>query len=326
HEINNFYTATVYEKGAEIVRMLKALLGEDGFRKGMDLYFSRHDGHAATVEDFIKCFTDANASDFSQFMRWYAQPGTPELKVTGSFDAAAKRFRLDIAQNLPPRPGNPVGEPMVIPLLLGLIGRDGRDLPLATAGGRVERGMVLVSRPAESFTFLDIPERPVLSLNRGFSAPIKVFADTSPEDLQFLAGHDGDPFNRWEALQVLATRLLAEGVAALRSGGFLRVDPALIDALRATLSDPGLEPAFVAQALSMPAETDIAREIGEDVDPDAIFRARSELRRTIGRELGALLEERHAQMTDRGPYSPDAASAGHRALKNTCLDLLAMSG
>src|SRR5262249_48347119 len=174
--------------------------------------------------------------------------------------------------NLPPRPGNPVGEPMVIPLLLGLIGRDGRDLPLATAGGRVERGMVLVSRPAESFTFLDIPERPVLSLNRGFSAPIQVFADTSP------AGHDGDPFNRWEALQVLATALLVEGVAELRSGGHLRVDPALIDALRATLSDPGLEPAFVAQALSMPAETDIAREIGEDVDPDAIFSARSELR------------------------------------------------
>src|SRR5499427_6817995 len=165
HEINNFYTATVYEKGAEIVRMLKVLLGEDGFRKGMDLYFSRHDGHAATVEDFIACFADANATDLSQFMRWYAQPGTPELKVTGSFDAAAKRFRLDVAQNLPPRPGNPVGEPMVIPLMLGLIGSNGGDLPLATDRGRVERAMVIVSRPVESFTFLDIPERPVLSLN-----------------------------------------------------------------------------------------------------------------------------------------------------------------
>jgi aminopeptidase N len=326
HEINNFYTATVYEKGAEIVRMLKVLLGEDGFRKGMDLYFSRHDGHAATVEDFIACFADANATDLSQFMRWYAQPGTPELKVTGSFDAAAKRFRLDVAQNLPPRPGNPVGEPMVIPLMLGLIGSNGGDLPLATDRGRVERAMVIVSRPVESFTFLDIPERPVLSLNRGFSAPIKVFAEISAEDLQFLAAHDRDPFNRWEALQVLATSLLVEGVAELRSGGHLRVDPALIHALRATLSDPGLEPAFLAQALSMPAEADIAREIGEDVDPDAIFRARSELRRTIGRELGALLAERHAQMTDRGPYSPDATSAGRRALKNACLDLLTMSG
>jgi aminopeptidase N len=328
HEINNFYTATVYEKGAEIVRMLKVLLGDDGFRKGMDLYFSRHDGRAATVEDFITCFADANATDLSQFLRWYAQPGTPELKVTGSFDADARSFRLDVAQTLPPRPGHPVSEPMVIPLVLGLIGRDGRDLPLVTAEGRrIERGTVIVSDRVETLVFGDIPERPVLSLNRGFSAPIKVFADTSAEDLQFLAAHDSDPFNRWEALQVLATSLLVEGVAELRAGGRPRVDQALIHALEATLSDPGLEPAFVAQALSMPAEADIAREIGEDVDPDAIFQARSGLRRSIGTELGALLEEHYAGMDDRrGPYRPDAASAGRRSLKNACLDLLAMSG
>ncbi len=327
HEINNFYTATVYEKGAEIVRMLKVLLDDDGFRKGMDLYFSRHDGHAATVEDFIACFADANATDLLQFLRWYAQPGTPELKVTGSFDKSARSFRLDLAQTLPPRRGHPVSEPMVIPLVLGLIGKDGRDLPLVTADGRrIERGMVVVSRPAEPLVFVDIPERPVLSLNRGFSAPIKVFAETSAEDLQFLAAHDSDAFNRWEALQVLATSLLVEGVAELRSGGRLRVDQALIDALEATLSDPDLEPAFAAQALSMPAEADIAREIGEDVDPDAIFRARRGLRRSIGENLGPLLEERYARMNDRGPYRPDAASAGRRALKNACLDLLAMSG
>jgi aminopeptidase N len=215
----------------------------------------------------------------------------------------------------------------VVPLVLGLIGSDGLDLPLATADGRrIERGMVVLSHPSESLTFLDIPERPVLSLNRGFSAPIKVFADTSAEDLQFLAAHDSDPFNRWEALQVLASSLLVEGVAGLRSGERLRGDAALIDALEATLSDPGLEPAFATQALSMPAEADIAREIGEDVDPDAIFRARSELRRSIGEQLGPALEQRYAQMSDRGPYRPDAASAGRRALKNACLDLLAMSG
>ena len=327
HEINNFYTATVYEKGAEIVRMLKVLLGDDGFRKGMDLYFSRHDGHAATVEDFIACFAEATATDLSQFMRWYAQPGTPELKVTGSFDATARSFRLDVAQALPPRPGHPVGEPMVIPLVLGLIGKDGRDLPLKTPDGRrIERGMVVVSRPAETWVFADVPERPVLSLNRGFSAAVKVSTEASVEDLQCLAARDCDPFNRWEALQVLATSLLVEGVADLRCGGRLRADPALIGALEATLSDRGLEPAFVAQVLSMPAEADIAREIGEDVDPDAIFRARSELRRSIGAELGPLLEQRHARMSDRGPYSPDAASAGRRSLKNACLDLLAMSG
>jgi aminopeptidase N len=326
HEINNFYTATVYEKGAEIVRMLKVLLGEQGFREGMDLYFSRHDGHAATVEDFIACFADAAATDLSQFLRWYAQPGTPELKVTGSFDASARSFRLDVAQTLPPRPGHPVSEPMLIPLVLGLIGRDGRDLPLETAEGRrIEHGVVAISQPAQRLDFVGMPERPVLSLNRGFSAPIKVFTEISAEDLQFLAARDSDRFNRWEALQVLATSLLVEGVAVLRSGGRLRVDPALIDTLEATLRDPELEPAFVAQALSMPAEADIAREIGEDVDPDAIFAARGELRRTIGEELAPLLEERRAQMSDRGPYRPDAASAGRRALKNACLDLLAMS-
>jgi aminopeptidase N len=327
HEINNFYTATVYEKGAEIIRMLKVLLGDAGFRKGMDLYFNRHDGHAATVEDFIACFADANASDLSQFLRWYAQPGTPELKVTGSFDADAGSFRLDVAQTLPPRPGHPVSESMVIPLVLGVIGKDGRDLPLVTVEGRrIERGTVVISRRAETLVFRDIPERPVLSLNRGFSAPIKVFAETSAEDLQFLAARDSDPFNRWEALQVLATSLLVEGVAELRSGGRPRIDQTLIDALEATLSDPSLEPAFVAQALSMPAEADIAREIGEDVDPDAIFQTRSELRRSVGTKLGPLLEECYAGTEDRGPYRPDAASAGRRALKNACLDLLTMSG
>jgi aminopeptidase N len=327
HEINNFYTATVYEKGAEIVRMLKVLLGDNGFRKGMDLYFERHDGRAATVEDFIGCFADATATDLSQFMRWYAQPGTPELEVTGRFDADARSFRLDIAQKIPPSPGYPVKEPMVIPLVLGLVGKDGHDLALMTADGRsIERGVALLTHAAETLTFANAPERPIPSLNRGFCAPIKVSMQMPAEDLRFLAAHDSDPFNRWEALQVLATSLLVEGAAVLRSGGRLRVDPALIAALEATLADPRLEPAFVAQALTMPAEADIAREIGEDVDPDAILRARTELRRTIGRELGSALEALHARMTDRGPYSPDAASAGRRSLKNTCLDLLAMTG
>src|SRR5438128_6168949 len=175
HEINNFYTATVYEKGAEIVRMLKVLLDDDGFRKGMDLYFSRHDGHAATVEDFIACFADANATDLLQFLRWYAQPGTPELKVTGRFDADARSFRLDIAQKIPPSPGYPVKEPMVIPLVLGLVGKDGHDLALMTADGRsIERGVALLTHAAETLTFANAPERPIPSLNRGFCAPIKV--------------------------------------------------------------------------------------------------------------------------------------------------------
>src|SRR5437016_8796270 len=197
HEINNFYTPTVYEKGAEVVRMLGVLVGGDGFRRGMDLYFARHDGHAATVEDFIACFADANGADLAQFMRWYAQAGTPELAVTGTFDRKAKSFRLDVAQTVPATPGQPVKEPMTIPLALGLVGADGRDLPLVLANGaRVARGVLTISKPAESFTFTGVAERPTLSLNRGFAAPIKVSVNAGADDLKFLAAHDCDPFNR----------------------------------------------------------------------------------------------------------------------------------
>jgi len=327
NQINNFYTATVYEKGAEIVRMLKALLGAEDFRRGMDLYFDRHDGEAATVEDFITCFADASGTDLTQFARWYEQPGTPELAVTGSFDPAAHTYRLDVTQTVPPSAGHPDKEPVVIPLVLGLVGPDGSDLPLKAADGRaIERGVVTVSSIAETITFVDIPSRPVPSLNRGFAAPIKVSANVTGEDLQFLAAHDSDPFNRWEALQVLATRLLLDGIASLRAGGQARVDRGYIDALDAILADEKLEPAFAAQAMSLPTEADIAREIGRDVDPAAIFKARAALRSAIGRKLGGKLNALLHRMADAGPYRPDAVSAGRRALKNICLDLLAAAG
>jgi aminopeptidase N len=325
HEINNFYTATVYDKGAEVVRMLSALVGRDGFRRGMDLYFARHDGHAATVEDFIACFADANRTDLSQFMRWYAQAGTPELAVTGSFDRRAKTFRLDVAQTVPPTPGQPVKEAMTIPLAVGLVGPDGRDFPLVRAdGGPVERGVLAIAKPAETFTFTGIAERPALSLNRGFAAPIKVSANAGAEDLKFLAAHDPDPFNRWQAVQSLASALLID--AATGRAGAARSDTDFIDALAAILADPALEPAFTAQALSLPAETDIARDIGRDVDPDAVFRARAALRRRIGAKLGDTLRDLYRRMSDNAPYSPDAAGAGRRALKNACLDLIAADG
>jgi aminopeptidase N len=323
HEINNFYTATVYEKGAEVVRMLKTLLGPETFRQGMDLYFTRHDGEAATIEQFVQCFADVSRADLAQFMLWYSQAGTPELVATGGYDADAKTYRLDVAQTVPPTPGQPTKEPMAIPLAIGLVGRDGRDLPLKLRDGRtIERGVLKLTKPAETFVFGDIAEPPVPSLNRGFSAPIKLIANLSADDLRFLAAHDADAFNRWQALQTLATRLLLDNVASLRAAKAARQDSGLLHALDAILDDGTLEPAFVALALTLPGESDLAREIGRDVDPDAIFAARSGLRAVVGEHLAGSLFDHYRRLSESRPYSPDAAGAGRRALRNICLDLL----
>ncbi|MPZ54988.1 MAG: aminopeptidase N [Rhizobiales bacterium] len=325
HEINNFYTATVYEKGAEVVRMLSVLLGPARFRAGMDFYFARHDGEAATVEQFVRCFADASGTDLTQFMRWYSQAGTPDVVATGSYDAAQRSYRLDLTQTIPPTPSQPVKQPMVIPLAIGLVGPDGKDLPLRLSDGRhIERGVLVLTQSSESFTFTNIARRPVPSLNRGFSAPIKLTANLSADDLQFLAAHDPDSFNRWQAIQTLATRLLvARATSAAPPGGN---DAGLIAALGATLADPALEHALIAQAVTLPSEADIAREIGRDVDPDAIFAARRGLRTAVGQRLGEALAETYARLADPSPYRPDAAGAGRRALRNACLDLLAAAG
>jgi aminopeptidase N len=322
-EINNFYTTTVYEKGAEVVRMLKALLGPEKFRQGMDLYFDRHDGEAATVEHFVQCFADAGGRNLDQFMLWYSQAGTPEVVVNGTYHAATRSYRLEVAQRVPPTPGHTDKEPMVIPLALGLVGRDGTDLTLKLKDGRrIERGIISLTKPAETFEFTDLDAAPVPSLNRGFSAPIRLVANLGADDLRFLAAHDNDPFNRWQAVQMLATRLLTDNVAALRAGGTTHDDPGLLAALGAIFADPRLEPAFVAQVLTPPGEADIAREIGRDIDPDAIFTARSALRAAIGAHLAQALSDRYQGLADGAPYCPDAAGAGRRALRNVCLDLL----
>ena len=327
HEINNFYTATVYEKGAEVVRMIKALLGPETFRQGMDLYFTRHDGEAATIEQFVQCFADVSGADFTQFMLWYSQAGTPEVVATGGYDARARTYRLEVAQTVPPTPGQPSKEPMVIPLAIGLVGRDGRDLPLKLSDGRtIERGVLTLTRPADTFVFGDIGEPPVPSLNRGFSAPIKLVANLSADDLRFLAAHDVDAFNRWQALQTLATRLLLDNVANLRAGKPARRDSGLLDALGAVLGDGTLEPAFIALALTLPGESDLAREIGRDVDPDAIFAARAGLRAVVGDHLAGPLFDHYRRLSESQPYAPDAAGAGRRALRNVCLDLLVATG
>ena len=322
-EINNFYTATVYEKGAEVVRMIQTLLGVEDFRKGMDLYFARHDGEAATVEEFVQCFADASGADLSQLMLWYSQAGTPEVVVSARHDARTKTLSMQIAQTVPPTPGQPMKEPMLIPLAVGLVKRDGSDMPLRLAGGAsVERGILSLRKSSEVFVFEDIAEPPVMSLNRNFSAPVRVVANLTGDDLRFLAAHDSDPFNRWQAMQSLATRLLVDNVAAIRSGGATRRDDGLLEALAAILDDTSLEPAFVSLALTLPSEADIAREIARDVDPDAIFVARSALRDAAGQHLATALQDRYRALTDAGPYRPDAAGAGRRALHNTCLDLM----
>ncbi len=324
-EINNFYTSTVYEKGAEVVRMIRTLLGAATFRQGMDLYFTRHDGQAATVEQFVQCFADVSGRDMTQFMRWYSQAGTPHIKVAPQYDSREKTYRLDIAQTIPPTPGQPTKAPMVIPLAFGLVGKNGGDLPLLLDGQPLDRGVIELTRPSQSFVFTGVAERPVPSLNRGFSAPVKLELPIEPDDLRFLAAHDADPFNRWQAVQTLAMILLKANVAALRAGAPVREDEGLMAALGAILSDAQLEPAFIALTLSPPSEADIAREIGGDVDPDAIFAARRKLRAAIGARHGAALADTYQRMITPGPYRPDAQSAGRRALKNACLDFLAMT-
>jgi len=326
HEINNFYTSTVYDKGAEVVRMIRTLLGPETFRKGMDLYFTRHDGQAATVEQFVQCFADVSHRDFfPQFMRWYSQAGTPDVKVAPHYDSHARSYRLDITQSIPPTPGQPNKEPTVIPLAFGLVGENGADLPLVLDGRPLARGVLELTQASQSFTFTGIAERPIPSLNRGFSAPVKLALPIEPGDLRFLAAHDSDPFNRWQAVQSLAMTLLKANVAAVRAGEPQREDEGLMQALGAILKDAKLEPAFIALTLSPPSDADIAREIGSDVDPDAVFTARRRLRGAIGVRHGATLADTYARMITSEPYRPDAQGAGRRSLKNACLDLLAMT-
>jgi aminopeptidase N len=260
-------------------------------------------------------------------MRWYSQAGTPEVTVHGKFDAARKSYTLECKQIVPPTPGQPTKEPMVIPLSLGLVGKNGRDLPLKLSNGEpIESDVVVISGRATIFEFTGIAERPALSINRGFSAPIKLVTDLNANDLAFLAAHDSDPFNRWQALQTIAMRLLIDNVEALRSGRSTRSDDQLMLALATILEDPALEPAFIALALVPPGEGDIAREIGRDIDPDAIFRARAALRATMGDQLGPALSTLYDRMALSGGYSPDARSAGRRALRNVAIDLLAATG
>ncbi|CAK0762769.1 Aminopeptidase N [uncultured Gammaproteobacteria bacterium] len=330
-EINNFYTPTVYEKGAEVVRMIHTLLGPAGFRKGMDLYFERHDGQAVTCDDFVAAMADANGIDFSQFTLWYRQAGTPELDVTGTYEAVGKTYTLNIRQSCLPTPGQPIKPPLHIPLAVGLLGPDGKDLPLRLAGeptSATAPTRVLHLRELEQrFVFEDIPSPPVPSLPRGFSAPVKTRTSLSDVELAFLMAHDSDAFNRWEAGQTLASRLLLALTADRATGRELVVSEMLpervVEAVARVLDDAADDPAFAAQALLLPTEAYIAQQMPV-IDVDGVH----EVRHTVRRELGRRLRERwlaayHA-FADHGPFVVDAVAIGRRSIRNLCLGYLMM--
>jgi aminopeptidase N len=318
-EINNFYTATVYSKGAEVIRMMHTLLGAEAFRKGMDLYFERHDGQAVTCDDFAQAMEDASGVDLGQFRLWYSQSGTPQLAVTSRYDADSETFTLDVEQTIPPTPGQPTKQPMHIPLAVGLLGPDGADLRLTPDG---ETTVLLhVRRPNERFVFPGVKARPVPSLLRGFSAPVKLATDDADEDLAFRLAHDSDPFNRWEAGQALAVRVLLRLVDDVQQGRDLVAPPALIDAVGKLLADSADDPAFAAQAVILPGEGYIANQMAV-VDPDAVHKAREFLRRSLGQALGPQWSATYRRLADHGPFKVDADAIGRRSLKNIALAYL----
>jgi aminopeptidase N len=327
-EINNFYTSTVYEKGAEVCRMLQTLLGREGFRKGLDLYFERHDGEAVTVEDFVEAIADVSGRDLSQFMLWYTQSGTPELACSLDYDPRAKTARLAVSQVVPPTPGQTKKEPMLIPLKVGLIGSNGDELPLHFNGGATTDGLLEVTDREQVFEFRDIPAPPTPSLLRGFSAPVRLTISLDPDKIEFLMIHDSDPFNRWQAAQTYATNLLTAAVRDAGSIGRLtgREAARLAQALGTTATDVSLLAAYRAEFLKLPSESDIARELARNVDTDQVRTARETLRFAIASEIRSALTELYDKTAPNRPYSPDPESAGVRALRGIVLDLLVATG
>ncbi len=326
-EINNFYTMTVYEKGAELCRMIHRLLGAEGFRKGMDLYFERHDGEAATVEDFVASFADSSGRDFAQFMTWYGQAGTPGLVCDLKYNALKKTADLTIEQVLPATPGQPTKKPLHVPVKLGLLGGNGNDMALELVNGRsLEDGLLELTKRKETFRFANVPVRPVPSLLRGFSAPVNLTIDQSDADLAFLMAHDSDAFNRWQAAQDYATRLLVVVITGAAAKMPAPDAEAFTAALGVIISDERLEPAYRAQVLALPSESDLARIIGRDIDPAAIHKARNALRRKIAMRLGPKLEALYQEHAIKAAYAPTPAQVGKRSLRNATLALMMARG
>jgi aminopeptidase N len=323
-EINNFYTVTVYEKGAEVIRMLHTLLGADSFRRGTDLYFQRHDGQAVTCEDFVRCMEDANEADLGQFRLWYSQAGTPEVSIESSYDAGRGELELTITQNCPPTPGQPRKAPMHIPLALGLLGQDGAELPVCLDGespqGQDETTRVLELRQArEIFRLTRLPGPPVVSVLRGFSAPVKLKMKRTAEELAFLLAHDPDTFTRWDAGQQLASLAILERLdaAAERSAGSLLTEAYT----RLATAGEWADLSYLALLLSLPSE-DAVGALQSVLRPVAIFQAREAVRGELALSLQhhwqSLYHRHHRDEFNRF----DAEAIGRRRLKNVCLDYL----
>ncbi len=324
--IDNFYTATVYEKGAEVVRMMHTLVGREGFARGMSLYFQRHDGQAVTCDDFAQAIADANPGSTLEahldvFRRWYAQAGTPRLTARGRYDAAAGTYTLTLSQSNPPSPGQPVKLPNLIPVAMGLVGRDGRALPLQLQGEAVPPGterVLVLTESEQSWTFTGLDQEPVPSLLRGFSAPVILDDGLSDADRLVLLAHDADAFNRWEAAQRLG---LSRIIAALESSGSPTLDEAFVEAMRGVLRDESLDPSFKELALTLPTEGYVAEQVSP-VDPQRIHVVREALVDDLAAKLQADWAWAYEAHQVRAGYRPDAEQAGKRAIANLALAML----
>ncbi|MFK7974549.1 MAG: aminopeptidase N [Halioglobus sp.] len=329
-EINNFYTLTVYEKGAEVVRMIHTLLGPEKFRAGSDLYFDRHDGQAVTCEDFVVAMEDASGVDLTQFRRWYSQAGTPVLTVSDNYDEDSHRYTLTVEQSCPPTPGQPDKEPLVIPLAVGLLG-DAGNLPLKLAGeapdpetGDNTHRVLQVNQPSQQFVFEQVMERPVPSLLRGFSAPVRLQFPYGRADLCALMRADDDGFVRWDSAQSLAIDVICEVQAQLSAGQDVQVDAFLVDAFADLLRDESLDPAMVAEMLSLPAQSTLIERASQagGADVEGIHAAREGVQKSIGIALSDLLLACYARLTIDAPYAPSSEQVAARSLRNVCLRYL----
>ncbi|GFM82841.1 aminopeptidase N [Pseudomonas cichorii] len=329
-EISNFYTLTVYEKGSEVVGMIHTLLGAAGFRKGSDLYFERHDGQAVTCDDFIKAMEDANGVDLTQFKRWYSQAGTPRLAVSESYDSAARTYSLTFRQSCPQTPDKQEKQPFVIPVALGLLDKQGGEIALRLSGEASASGtsrVLSVTEAEQTFTFVDIAEKPLPSLLRGFSAPVKLSFPYDRDQLMFLMQHDSDGFNRWDAGQQLSVQVLQELIGQHQQGQPLVMDQRLVTALGTVLADEQLDQAMVAEMLSLPGEAYLT-EISEVADVDAIHAAREFARQQIADSLFDALWARYQvnrNLSKTTPYIAEAEHFARRSLQNIALSYLMLS-